>query len=119
MLSLSPPHGPLCTTSDTVLYTNVWGQLLPPSHHARVLSLSPMTPNGENSRSLLSYQSGSIWYGIAGSFPIHVPLETGHVAGLGLLGSDAAYDYRWLSVTCKRAWTDLWQPPQLVLSSRP
>ena len=31
-------------------------------------------------------------------------------------GSGAAYDYRWLSVTCKRAWTNLWQPPQLVLS---
>ena len=28
-----------------------------------------MTPNGENSISLLSYQSGSIWYGIAGAFP--------------------------------------------------
>ena len=27
-----------------------------------VFSLSPMTPNGETSRSLLSYQSGSIWY---------------------------------------------------------
>jgi len=25
-----------------------------------------------------------------------VPLETRHVAGLGLFGSDAAYDYRWL-----------------------
>jgi hypothetical protein len=48
-------------------------------------------------------------------FPIHVPLETRHVAGLGLFGSDAAHDYRWLS----RAWTDSGNPPQPVLSTRP
>jgi hypothetical protein len=73
-----------------------------------------MTPNGEISCSLLSYQ---FWLHLVRHcwvFPIHV-LETGHVAGLGLFGSGAAYDYRWLSVTYKQAWTDLWRPPARVI----
>lgn len=69
MLRLSPPHAPLAPLP--ILYTNVWGQLLPIT--SRSCSLSPRTPNGEYSRSLLTYQSGSIWYGItaalAGPFP--------------------------------------------------
>lgn len=95
---VSPPLEPL-----PILYTNVWDQLPPPiTSRSRSLS-SVMTPNGEIFRTL------SVWLHLVRHcwvFPIHVPPDSGHVSGLGLFGTGAAYDYRWLSVTCKWARTD-------------
>lgn len=46
-----------------------------------------MTPNGETSISLLSYLSGSIWYGIAGAFPYTWHWRQATLLDLGCLDS--------------------------------
>jgi hypothetical protein len=62
------------------------------SHHARILTLSDVAERGKSIFIISLAPFGAAFLVV----PIHVPLDTRHVAGLGPLGGCAAYDYRWL-----------------------
>jgi len=85
------------------------------SHHAHILTLSDVAERGKSIFIISLAPFGAAFLVV----PIHVPLETRHVAGLGPFEGCAAYDYRWLSVTCKRARMVSGNQAQLVLSSGP
>jgi hypothetical protein len=112
LLRLFPSTHPPCTTctsSDTV--HKCVGPIVPMySYHIMlVFSLSPHDAQTEKIPVLyqvISLAPFGTAYGIAGSFPYTCHERQATLLELGLFGSGAAYDYRWLSVTCKRAWTD-------------